>query len=262
MTINEEGFFSSDLESLRKELIKKHSNYFNLCSKLNNYAQKHKYLYKCSENDKLKLTAICLFIKILNGYQGCILLIQHLLPDEATALSRTLCEPLYLIRIFFLEPEFFQEYLKYDEIERQRIINTAENNRHKVFDNVRKYATQQIKDEINKRLDGFYKSQFRAEHLAVRAKMKLHYDTMFRMTSPDVHSPPRTILRYIRFDDQGHITGYDWGPSERNCKRIMVFTSDVLIKALAFMDEMCAAPSCDEFNTIIDEWKQLNFSTK
>jgi len=210
----------------------------------------------------LKLTANCLFIKILNGYQACIILVQNLLPDEASALSRTLCEPLYLIRIFILEPEFFQNYLTLDEWDRLKIISTAEHNPHEVFDNVREYATPEVKDEIISRLDGFDKNQFLAEQLANRAKMKLHYDTMFRTSSFDVHSHPRTILRYVRFDNQKHRFGYDWGPSERNCQRILISLSDILIKTLSFMDELFGIPVEKDFNIIVDEWNILNRTTE
>ena len=261
MSFDEDGFLSDDIKLYWPEAEKKYLKYFRFANSLNRMAHYHKFGYACNNQDRRRVIANCLFLKILNGFQSCIILLKHSLPFEATALSRTLCDPLYLLRIFHCEHEFWRKYLKYQNYDVLRKINAAKANPHPIFEFIKSFATEQVISELKTKLVDFDEKEFRVEELAKRAGMLAHYDTMFRDTSNEVHSPPDVVFRYVQFDENGDVQHFDWGPSDKHFDRIVISTSDVLLKAIAFMDDIHQIPHTKELGSLLDQWKELNLQT-
>ena len=262
MSFDEDGFLSEEVKLYWPELERKYSKYFQFAHSLNRMANIHKSSYACNNQDRRKVIANCLFLKILNGFQSCIILLKHSLPFEAAALSRTLCDPMYLLRIFYCDHEFWRKYLKYHTHDLLKKINAAKANPHPVFEFTKSFATGKVISDLKHKIANFNDREFRVEELSKKAGMLAHYDTMFRDTSNEVHTPPDVIFRYARFDENDDAQYFDWGPSDKHFDRIIISTSDVLLKAIAFTDDIHGIPHTTELIKLLDEWKELDLQTE
>lgn len=264
MSMNEDGFLSDEIGAFLPELEAKYGRYLDFAYKLNKLAQEHKNKYSCNSLDRKRTIANCLFIKILNGFQSCIILIERMLPYEARAMSRTLCDPLYLLRIFSseIESEFWKEYLKYSSVNLRKKINAALKNPHSIFDFTREFVSEDYLNELSKRTSSVDANQFSVEQLAIQAGMRTHYDTVFRYASDEIHTPPDVVFRYVEFDENDEAKGFDWGAKDKDVDRIILDISDMVIKGIAFMDEIHKESRHMDFEKIVGEWKELNKLTK
>ena len=263
MSFDTEGHFSGELDLYQIAILPQYKEYFDFIFRLNLLAQEHKFKYSCNNLDRIKIISNCLFLKILNVFQSCIILLKHLLPFEASALSRTLCEPLYLIKILLDdESEFWREYLKQSAYLTKKTINVAKQNPHEIFDLVRDYATIEVIEDLDKKLQSFNPNQFKVENLAIKAGLKNHYDTMFRVTSNEVHTPPYVIFRYVEFNENNEAIAFNFGPATKEYDRIIIAISDVLIKSLVFMDNLHKIEHHKDFDAIVIRWKTLNQQTE
>ena len=258
MSINENGFLSREMCALLPELNTKFGKYIEFAYKLNRIAQEQKNKYSCNSFDRLKTIANCLFIKILNGFQACIILIEKMMPYEASALSRTLCDPLYLLRILGNEEEaeFWKDFVRYGSVLLRKKINVAEQNPELDTDFIKKFIPKEYIDSIELNASAVDKNQFRVERLAIKAGMKTHYDVVFRHASDDIHTPPNVVNRYVEFDDNYEAKGFDWGAKDDNVDWLLLIISSILIDAISLMDKLHGIDHHHEHENIINEWKR------
>jgi len=262
MSIDNEGFLSKQIETKFNSIKDQHIEYLNLAYKINRYAQSRKYSYTFESSEYHKLIANCLFMKLLNGYQGCIILLKKMMPYEANALSRTLCEPLYIIKILKDDPNFYKEYVNLSNYQALKIINVATTNKHSIFDGVRKNITEEEIKNLKDRIDGFDHKQFDTIRLAEKAKLKPHYDTMFRITSNEIHSPPSTIMRYAQFNENDLCMKLDWGPTDKDFDRIIISITSVLMWSMDFMNDIFGLPKDTKRDEVYSLWKELDLKTQ
>lgn len=263
MSFDNEGYFSGELDIYKIVILPKFKQYFDFAFRLHLLSQEHKYEYSCNSQDRAKVISTCLYLKILNAYQGCIVLLKNLLPLEATALSRTMCEPLYLIKILLDdESEFWREYINLHFHNVKKMINVAKQNPHEIFELVRDYANPKVIEELNERVKSFDAQKFKIENLAIKARLKNHYDTMFRVTSYEVHTPPDVIFRYVELDENNEFKAFNYTPSNKEYDRVIISISDVVIKATAFMDDFHEIKRHKDFENIINKWQELNKITE
>ena len=264
MSMDEDGFLSNEISNFLPELNAKYGRYIDFASRLNRMAQEQKNEYSCNSLDRKRTIANCLFIKILNGYQACIILLNNMLPFEARAMSRTLCDPIYLLRIFSseIESDFWREYLKYSSVNLRKKVNAALKNQHSIFNFTREFVNEDFLNELNKKASSVDANQFSVEQLAIKAGMQAHYDTVFRYASDEVHCPPDVVFRYVKFDENDEAKGFDWGAKDKNADRIIIDISQMLIMAIGFMDEIHQKPKHKDYDIIVEEWKELANTTK
>jgi hypothetical protein len=202
-----------------------------------------------------------LFLKILNGFQSCIILVKHGLPFEALALSRTLCDPLYILRIFYCDHEFWRKYFKYGLGDFRKKFNVARNDPHSVIKSAHDTKIEDFVKSIEPKLANFSANEFKVEELAKNAGMSPHYDTMFRSTSDEIHCGPNVFFRYATINDADKNMVYNSGPTDREFSRIFVSISDVLLRAVEIMDDIFKVAHDSNFEQLRGQWQVLNSQT-
>jgi|WetSurMetagenome_2_1015567.scaffolds.fasta_scaffold122575_2 hypothetical protein len=261
MSLNENGFLDENIKNFKSIVYEKYRDYFAFAISLNKFAHERKYTYSCNSRDGLLCYTNCLFLKVLNFYQASIILIEHGLPHEAIALSRCMCDPLYILKIFMDDPEFAKKYDKSRMYNTLKYIHIIKKNSHPVFKIARESITESTLDELKRELINFKPGEFKIEGLAIRAGMKPHYDTMFRIASDEVHSPSNAIAKYAKFDEAGEISEFSWGPSDNEADRILISITDMLLKAIQFTDKIHAKEKSEMLRRLEDKWKELDIKT-
>jgi hypothetical protein len=180
------------------------------------------------------------------------------MPYEASALLRTMCEPLYIIKILEDDPEFNKQFIKYSAHNALKSMNVALNETHPVFDKTKEYITDDMIRELEESTAGFNHHAFKAANLAQKAGLMHHYNTTFRVSSTDVHASPVVMFRYLKKNSNGDIQGLDWGPSEKNFDLIVMSSTSTLLQASEIMDRIFNVEADDEYKIIKAKWLALN----
>jgi hypothetical protein len=262
MSFDENGFFDEEIQRFSSYIENKHIELFEFAVDLNKYLQKHKNIYLEKNVDYRKVICNCLFIKIINSFQAIIILAKRGLLSEATSLSRTLCEPLYLIQILLLDPEFWRKYLKYSlfKLRKEARIKyydpsmSAELKSHIISKNILHRFDEKLKD--------FNNSEFQIQSLAKKANLLHHYNNMYRAFSDQIHSSPNVIFNYAEFDNVTFDVQYDVGPSEENIEFLFLSVFDIILASTSLMNEIYDIKRDTKLLKYRDLWTNLVNSRK
>lgn len=232
MDFNEKGFLGASIVEFSKSVEQKYEPFFETCYHVNTLAQDTKFKFNIHNRDGQEVIAATLFIRVLNGFQGVVVLARMGLATEAKVVLRGTLEAFFLLKLTCDEERFAIEYIQSDKVHRLRWMNIAHQSSGQMFDSTRRYATPEImrtlQDEINKH--GI--KEWKIEDIARRANLHELYDSDYRLLSAEVHIIPRSLENYTHTDSSGAIVDFPWGPSDDDLGYILFTAVRILFNSL------------------------------
>jgi uncharacterized protein DUF5677 len=210
MTLEEEGFLSPDMSSVRKQIRVRHASHFDLVKRVNKFCQENRSRLTIYNRDPQQLIAICLMLKIIEDVQGSLLLLESGLASQGRSLLRIATEASIILAKTVNSEEFFKAYVLAGERDRLKLLNAIKANPLYEDENLRKDITPELVEQVKKSVDGIESKNI--EQWAKDVKLDVQYDIVYRLFSQDVHTHPRVLEKYLRFREDGEVGQILCGP--------------------------------------------------
>jgi hypothetical protein len=227
------GFLGLQAEDFRREIERKYNEWFRLCLDINHIAQKAKYELVIHSLDGQEVISVCLFLKILNGFQGCLIQARYGLASEAEVLLRSSLEALFIMKACIKDEDFMREYIKSDEVKQLALMKAAYKHDAPVFTETRKYATSERMKELQERKERREIKEINVRRVAEKAELEVLYDSAYRLLSDSVHCGAKSLEKYITTtDDVGRVRNVGVIPPKAELETVFIIAAQIMIFAL------------------------------
>ncbi len=255
MPFDENGFLGRDVWILTEKIRNDHKALFELCYEINRFAEKTKFEFTPRPENCQELISSCLFIRILEGVQAAIILIERGLDTDAQVLIRGVLEALVLLKLSVTDKKFSFEYLNYNDYCRLNLLKQAhKSSKDGVLVAIRKHITKNDIENLEKGLrdkgfdpDKFWKN-FRPKKLFKKAGMFELYNSVYYVLSDFAHTNPFALERYVEVDKNGKLCQLNHGPCDDCAKMNLTAAGEFTLSAISAM--------CELFK--IDKEKEIN----
>lgn len=251
------GFLGKEIEKYSEDIVKRNKVLFDLSFDYNKFAQETKYKFQFHSKDGQEVIAGCLFLKILNTFQGVVILAQYGLPIESKIVLRSLFEPLCILKLVFEDEEFLKKYILTDLFIKRRWFNVAKSSPDDVFNELRKIADDEIK-RLSNDIEEHQAEEYWIEKLAGLASLKSMYDTYYRLLSGVVHTSPRALEEYITVSQGGNICSFNWGPTDKDVDIILLSAVEFLRISLSLMIQFFEIEALEQLQALHAREKELH----
>jgi len=227
------GFLGLQAEDFRREIERRYNEWFRLCFDINHFAQKAKHELVIHNMDGQEVISACLFLKILNGFQGCLIQARYGLASEAEVLLRSSLEALFIMKACMNDEDFMREYIKSDEVKQWTLMKAAYKHDAPVFMETRKYATSERIKELQGKKERKEIKEINVSRVAEKAGLEVLYDSAYRLLSDSVHCGPKSLEEYITTSDgAGRVISVGLMPPKAELDTIFISAVQVMIFAL------------------------------
>lgn len=245
MSLDEQGFLSSDIEQYRERIRAKNQLSFKLVEALNRFCQQTKYRLVIHNRDGQQLFAGCLLVKLLNDVQAAVILFEKGLVSQGCSMLRVALESLIVLGKICESYEFVHAYVKVGEMDRLKLVRSIRDTSTKVFEDIKPELTNEIIKKIEETIEGM-ESARNIEQWARDLRLHGLYVGAYRLYSQDVHSSPRALNEIFMTNEENEVIGFEWGPNEdEDLRAELLESARYLIHGLKFINKL--------FNLDIDE---------
>jgi len=235
---DEKGFLGLQARDFALEISRKYKDWFDLCSEINSFAQRSKYELTIHNMDGQEVISACLFLRILNGFQACVILAGWGLVVEGEVLLRSMFEALFIMKACMKDEDFMREYVKTGQVQQLRLMNAAFKYDADIFMETRKYVSKEKMEELRNRKKRKEIKELNVSKVAEKAGLELLYDSAYRLLSDSVHCGPKSLENYIQeTDNAGRINALNVIPINvelnvvfMNATQVMFFALDAIFE--------------------------------
>jgi hypothetical protein len=179
-----------------------------------------------------------MLVRLLEIAESTFILAAHGVRQELHTLFRVFLDAYFLIANVCSDPEFVPVYFRTDEKTRLTLLNAAAKYDNALFKLLNDYATAEVKDELEQKIQRERIDAFKSFAFAKRAGCEQLYDSMYRLCSASVHSTPRCLAEYADVDAEGNIQVIIHSGDIETIHRVIYDTQCFLVKALRGVCEL------------------------
>jgi hypothetical protein len=232
LNFDEAGFLSEQINQIKEEIYHQYKKNFDLCYEVSSFAEKVKYEFHIHPDNGQEVITACLFIRLLETYQAAIVLIERGFDSQVKAMIRMLLETLMVLKICCDDEKYIREYVRTDEKNRQKIMNIALKYEDNLFSEVRNYATQEIKADLDNTIKTEGITDLVWERIAAKADMSRDYDSVYRYMSMCMHTTPRELETYLDLDSDNDIASLNHLPRNSETKEHLMTVCDYMCRGV------------------------------
>jgi|GEM_PF-2547123 len=181
---------------------------------------------------KQKITAVVLLLRLIDLTESILVLATGRPQQELKSLFRIFLEAYFIFGNVCLDADFVPIYFQTDEVNRLRLLNAGERHSHELFENLNRYAKQGARAQLRERVkrEGFKASE--VYQYAEKIGCAHIYDSMYRITSAQVHTTPRCLESYVDADRNGNISKIGPRRDNETAQQVVYDTTVFLFKTL------------------------------
>ena len=158
-----------------------------------------------SNSGKQQTIACVLMARDLETAEAIICLSRNGFGNEVNPLFRVFIEGYFIFGNVCKSAEFLPEYFATDLSTRLKIINAAIKRDHPIFHDIKEYVTEDMRDALKKEIEDAKASAIDAFKYADAIGCGHIYDSIYRITSAEVHTTPRALAAYVKENPDGTI---------------------------------------------------------
>ncbi|MBN1291088.1 MAG: hypothetical protein JXB48_04535 [Candidatus Latescibacteria bacterium] len=217
------GFLSKEVDNSISQTRSKYKDYFALSEEMNKFG--YSLLFEifntnCNEsstnNDAKFFILKLLFTRVLNTFDGIVVLLERGMQTQATMLLRCMIETMYVIEALNNDEDFIKDYLKHDEAQKLIMkIKGYEADIIKKSNNYNQSEYDKLKNAYNKKRNNLIKTGKLVEKANLTDFHKMTYNLLSQATHPTIFGLEEEFLNKT---DNGKIEIYV-GPSKKNIER-------------------------------------------
>ena len=245
MTIENNGFLSSDINHFIESFNEKLKTTFSYCRNLNKFAQKLLYSLNIRNRMLNELIIGSAYTHLLSSFQGSILMAERGMSNEMRVLSRNFLEMVFLICAISNNEDNAKLFLLDDEIQRKKLLNkystiSPEYQNKDILPKIQKVIAD-VKNNIKSKNI----KHITIEYLSKEAKLFDHYKSYYAILSLSVHPSARELQFTFSFNDKNEIKSINYGPNEDDIEKILLSNCSCLLITIKHIKK--------EFSLPIDE---------
>lgn len=247
--IGDKVFLSPAMSEVTREFIATYSDVFALAENLNEIANRAIFGAEVKSNDAQQVLVACLLHRALTTYQGVVLLSIRGMPSEARVLLRTLLEALFRLVAIAKDREIGRAYIAEDVLHRKKFIN-----KFKLLSNSAKAVAGNPKldsllSAIQKTISDRDIHELKTQWFAEQADLADFYHSAYSLFSSTVHVNVRDLEKALVVNDDGDVTGFNYGPNDEGLEVTLLTAIESLIfcmtSAFAILHTV-STPNLDE----------------
>lgn len=244
-----QGFLRQEFTSHYKEIYRKYKDLFSFADKINQYC--HDLLFNKIPKieigqDEQKKLVLMLYSRILETFQGIIILTKRGMMPQAKMLTRCMIESgeeLYNVANYENYVEIFN--LKYIERENLRAEKKISSNKG-VKEINKKFKT--LKNEINKK-----KSELSIEESEFYKNFNISYSLFSKTVHPTMYE---LLFDYYNLNDSSFLK---YGPNDRDMNFLLIACFGIIMYSLKSIDKVFSLSIESDINRFDKE--VINFTT-
>ena len=190
-----------------------------------------------TEEKRQKIIALVIAIRLLEISEASLLLMKNGMSNDANTMFRVFLDAYFIFANICSDKTFVANYFKSDTTARLKLLNSVEKHDSTLFNKINAYATQEIKSELKERIKEENIQAFNSYAYANNVDCSEIYDSMYRLMSANLHSTPRSLVKYIEEDAEGNIVTIKYYPIEDKIPERADDFSHFLIKIYSGLKE-------------------------
>ena len=230
------GFLGEEIHTYIEDNTKYYEKYFSFCEELNRYSYTIIYNNDFSNNAR-ESVSMSLFIKILNAFQGAVILYKYGLDVEAQTVARPALESLFVLAAINEEEGFYDNFVKLTDVEREIILSKIKKY-PECYPNCQDIPELEELEELiekNKETTNYRKSKI--AKFAKFAKMEFQYNTAYSFFSSAIHPNLGNLRSSYWIDDGERIKELRYTPYTKNISYTLRVLCATLIEGMACLDD-------------------------
>jgi superfamily I DNA and/or RNA helicase len=204
------GFLGQEIDEIMGSYLNENAAWYDFMQELNIFANEIRYKFDIKQDDPRTVIAAALFIKTTNSFQAIVLLSKKGLGVDASAITRSLMEVVFPLKILSQEEDFVYEFLLTEKVKQLKLINVILQDKES-FSTIRDNTSEEHRDRLKQEVENDKARDFSVEELSKRAGMKVFYQLAYRHLSDDAHTTIWSLKKYLRTDEVGNIAELDNG---------------------------------------------------
>jgi len=210
MKIEGNGFLSEDLRERLAFIENANLDLFDLSTEMAVLGEELKGEFQIERQEtaeeKQRVIAVVLFVRLLEVLQGTLILAAYGIKEELYSLLRVFLDAYFVLANCCSSPDFVPIYFQTDEQTRLKLMKSAAKHDSDLFKEINKYATKNVKDDLDKKIKNEKIQSFKSYRYAENVGCEEVYDSLYRLASASIHSTPRCLDNYVETDSEGNIT--------------------------------------------------------
>ncbi len=214
-----------------------------------------------TEEKRQKIISLVIAIRLLEISEASLLLMKNGMSNDANTMFRVFLDAYFIFANVCTDVTFIANYFKSDTAARLKLANSAEKHGSTLFKRINEYATQEIKIELKERIKEENIQAFNSYTYADNVGCTEIYDSMYRLMSTNLHSTPRSLMKYIEEDHEGNIVKIKYYPIEGEIPGRADDFSHFLIKVYSGLKETFGCLNEDEIKELSQELAEIKIKT-
>jgi len=261
--INGEGFLSTSGQGHALQIIAVNAGMFQslestIC-KFRDFSSSLEVHQQDTEVDRQKIIALVLAVRLLEITEAALLIMRNGMSNEANTMFRVFLDAYFIFANICSDTSFVSNYFKSDETTRLKLLNSVGKHDSELFKKINDYASATLKSDLKKKIHEEQIQAFNSYAYAHNVGCSEIYDSMYRLTSSNLHTQPRSIEKYVMEDETGVIIEIKDLPTEGDIPQRGYDFSYFLIQSLSGLKELFDFPDSKEIEPMISS---LNESCK
>jgi len=159
-----------------------------------------------SPKEEQAIIAIALLVRMLETVESILILSIYGARQELESLFRIFLDVYFLVANVTRDANFVGIYLRTDEKERLKLMNSSEKHENELFNQLKAYATDDIRNALKQRIKDEEIKDFNSWEYANNVGCGVLYDSVYRIKSSAVHTGARCLEDYLDVDENGDLT--------------------------------------------------------
>lgn len=184
------------------------------------------------DNERQLVTSV-LFARLLELYQGAIVLAERGLSTPVRIQFRAFLEAFFHRIAIHIDPGYLDDYLNQFHIQRQKLVNRFRHASSPRLKDLRQDLDEALVAEIAKTVKDEGAQRISIEDVARRAQLHDIYVTVYEVLSRAVHTSASDLESHLQLSkDSDEIVGFLYGPSSNETRRVICLMGMALSEAL------------------------------
>jgi len=252
------AFLSPEIAHFRRKVRSSRTKLFALIERLNELAHREMFGTRVKNKDPQQALVAALLSRALTTFQGVVILAEHGLISEATAILRTLLEVLFRIAAIAKDEAVAIAYILEDERHRDKFINKFK----MLSETVRSGAgnpevLESLQAAIRQRIEDQDIRELKTQWFAQRAGLLDFYHSAYSVFSMTVHVNVRDLDGALDADAEGNICGFKYGPTEEGLDEILFTAIESQILCIRAAFSILPIDSQELLDAVHEEFKTL-----
>jgi hypothetical protein len=234
-SIDAGGFLQGHIDEWEKQHLARNEDLFQSARAVNRESHTFVARHTAGEFSPQLLTSLTLFVRMLELYQGTVLLAARGLRSASRVIFRSFLEAYFHFAAIHNDSSYLADYLNQFEVERKRLINRIRRSEEDALAELRR----PIDDALIAEIEAIKHKKVTVEDVAKRGGQYVLYATAYAMLSRSVHSAAADLEDHLALDRENkEIEGFRYGPSDKETVRTVALAGVTLSEVLEQMGKL------------------------